>query len=632
MDIKRKLLKLENYRSRIVYNIARRGRYRGDIPRLSNDRKSFEDLSLFLIEKVLNQYLDEKKGRFRKNPTLQSTMAGREEDLFEAAGRLFIGIGYYLSHNESGRLRRVSLSFFKYNCSPNSQFYWKGDISDRRLVENASIIIALLLNKEKLWDELHDEEKSLFLEYIHAASEKEFQHNNWLWFKVFHYLFLEKYAGIDCRKKIKTIIGEIHTFYKGDGWYNDGNEEQECQYDHYNSWAMHYYGLLFCLLAGEGYKDTKEILKKRFRLFKDSYLMCFNGKNLPLAWGRSLLYRFAVLSCFGLGLALGLIGEGELSKVKKITVSTINRFLDNGVLDPRGILTMGYTGPNVCFLESYSSDGSPYWALKAFSFLLLDKNHPFWKKDITSVPKAEGKKEALLKSPNLYVRNGNNHSMLINGGMNSRVFINKYNRFAYSNIFPMALDRKYMDNLFTLMHNGKCLSRDTIREIRSPHHNIMHFQWTNSTLEWLEAYATLIPIGSGYILINNFSSKKALKYIFSGFNMIADKASVFKIEDSIRLKYNKSVSELRVMSPVKGRMGCKSLPARSVLHQKKSVMPYFASRINPGKTRVIICAQAACGQNINAPIIEEQGGALIIKSRDSGFGELKLMEKDLFYE
>jgi len=633
INIKGKLLRLENYYNQAIYAIFN-SEFKKEIPRLDGDRKSFGNLLLFLLNNVISSRFDADRGYFRRRFALQRSAAGKKSDTYEFIARTFIGVGYYLIHNESKELRDKYLTLIRNGTNPDSPFYWGRIVSNQNLVENASIIVGLLLNKEKLWDALSQKEKTNFFDYIKISSAKNFHKNNWLWFKILHLLLLEEYGGINYTKQIRAELKRIDSLYRGEGWYNDGILPGEYRYDHYNSWAMHYYGLLFCRLAGDKYSDIKEILKERFKLFKDSYIACLSEKNLPITWGRSILYRFAMLSCFGIGIALDLINPDEMLKIKKIAISTINEFFDNKILDRKGILTMGYTKVSKRILESYSGGGSPYWVLKAFSFLLLDENHPFWDTDLNSMKETAKEQKNFVSAVNIYIRNSKDgHILLVNAGMNSQIYPYKYNRFAYSNIFFQTLGNKFVDNAMTFFYRGKRLIKDIIMEVNHTSNNIMHVHWGVSKIKGLEAYTTLIPSQFGYILINNISSPETIKYIFSGFNIDRENILITKEPGYIELVSDKGISRLGVISSRKGKIGYKFLSGSAVLNGRRSVLPDFLSEAVQGKTRTIFCVQASPDKNIKVPEINCGDKEIDICNYTDNMAKIKLREnRGFFYE
>lgn len=47
---------------------------------------------------------------------------------------------------------------------------------------------------------------------------------NWLWFRVFANLGLKKNGGKFSQERLDSDIEHLNTFYRGDGWSNDGPE------------------------------------------------------------------------------------------------------------------------------------------------------------------------------------------------------------------------------------------------------------------------------------------------------------------------------------------------------------------------------------------------------------------------
>lgn len=47
---------------------------------------------------------------------------------------------------------------------------------------------------------------------------------NWLWFRVFANLGLKKNGGKFSQERLDSDIEHLETFYRGDGWSNDGPE------------------------------------------------------------------------------------------------------------------------------------------------------------------------------------------------------------------------------------------------------------------------------------------------------------------------------------------------------------------------------------------------------------------------
>ena len=67
-------------------------------------------------------------------------------------------------------------------------------------------------------------------------------------------------------------------------------------------------------------------------------------------------------------------------------------------------------------VESYSCGGSPYWAAKAFSPLLLSLDDPFWTDPEEMLPAESGDEVVAFESPGLIVRTVGGESEIINVG------------------------------------------------------------------------------------------------------------------------------------------------------------------------------------------------------------------------
>jgi hypothetical protein len=621
---------IENYFNECIYSLTYSD-YKGKVPKLNDERESFEKLLLFLIKNVIAHRYDEKQKYFRRAIPFQRSNSGPYSDRYELVARTFLGVGFYLVYNDSDELSTMYLDFIKTGINRNSRLFWGRIKSIQPLVENTFIMMGLWLNQEKLWHRLEVDVQDSFLQYIKDCTKKYFLMNNWQWFKVFHFLFLEEFGKYNYEDKIRHVIEEINSYYQGDGWYNDGKYTGEFRYDGYNSFIFHYYGLSFCYFAGNKYDDIKAVLKQRFDIFKKSYMLCFGDKNLHLTWGRSILYKFATLACFGPAVALNLLSKDEMLAIKRATINIINTFFEEGILDLKGLLTMGFTKPVKRVLEGYSGDASIYLVLLAFFFLVLDKKHEFWILNSSSGEKHK-KKDAFIKALNLYIRNDNNHRFLLNSGMNSNQYhvYDKYNRFAYSNIFHRTFDSKYADNLFLFHYQGKYLSRDTIIEKSCSKHNIMYMKWGISEMIGFEGYTTMLPLEDGYIIINEFVVPERINFTFCGFNMERGEIAIRKGRGFIELRSNHLISKLTVIRPSVGKLDYKCLRGMSVLNGEKSAVPYFRSEIVPHEAKVVLCVQGGKKYNIHTPEIAlHDNRANIIDAINKK--ELKLEKSENFY-
>ncbi|MER5832817.1 DUF2264 domain-containing protein [Streptomyces sp. NPDC002130] len=249
-------------------------------------------------------------------------------------------------------------------------------IEDRHqsLVEAASIALALRLTRDLLWDRLDDGVRQRTAAWLADALTAEPWPCNWELFPVTVGGFLAEvgHEPDASRAAIDRGLERIEQWYVGDGWYTDGDGRK---YDYYNGWAMHLYPVLHAWLE----RDERLLELYGDRLFRHlgDYARLFGGDGAPMHQGRSLTYRFATTAPLWLG---ALTGRTPLppGKTRRLASGALKYFLDRGAVDDRGLLSLGWHGPDESVLQGYSGPASPYWASKGFLGLLLPPDHEVW--------------------------------------------------------------------------------------------------------------------------------------------------------------------------------------------------------------------------------------------------------------
>ncbi|WP_155053669.1 DUF2264 domain-containing protein [Streptomyces blattellae] len=249
-------------------------------------------------------------------------------------------------------------------------------IEDRSqpLVEAASIALALRLTRPLLWDRLDDGVRQRAAAWLGDALTAEAWPCNWELFPVTVGGFLGEigYETEASRAAIDRGLERIEKWYVGDGWYTDGDGRK---FDYYNGWAMHLYPVLHAWLADD--TGLLDLYGGRLARHLEDYARLFGGDGAPMHQGRSLTYRFATTSPLWLG---ALSGRTPLSpgETRRLASGALRYFLDRGAVDGRGLLTLGWHGPDETLLQGYSGPASPYWASKGFIGLLLPPDHEVW--------------------------------------------------------------------------------------------------------------------------------------------------------------------------------------------------------------------------------------------------------------
>ncbi|TQE29073.1 DUF2264 domain-containing protein [Streptomyces ipomoeae] len=322
-------------------------------------------------------------------------------------------------------------------------------IEDRSqpLVEAASIAFALRLTRPLLWDRLDDSVRQRAADWLGDALTAEPWPCNWELFPVTVGGFLEEIGHEPelARRVIDQRLDRIEQWYLGDGWYTDGDGRK---FDYYNGWAMHLYPVLHAWLAHD--ERLLDLYGGRLSRHLEDYARLFGGDGAPLHQGRSLTYRFATTVPLWLG---ALTGRTPLSpgETRRLASGALKYFLDRGAVDDRGLLSLGWHGPDSAVLQGYSGPASPYWASKGFLGLLLPPDHEVWTATEEAGPVERGDELRPMGPPNWLLQSTGSDGVvrLHNHGSEDVRYDPFYTRFAYSTVtvpVPLTEPAESYDN------------------------------------------------------------------------------------------------------------------------------------------------------------------------------------------
>lgn len=341
----------------------------------------------------------------------------------------------------------------KNGTDKNSPEYW-GEVrdNDQRMVEMCPVGFALAV-WPGLWEGLGEEGRKGVEEWLGGeVNGKNMPNTNWLWFRVFANLGLKKNGGKFSQERLDADIKHLDTFYRGDGWSNDGPKGIH-QMDYYSSsFAIHFLQLLYSKLAGEDEPERAAEFKKRAQMAALDLAHYYDEEGRSIPFGRSVGYRFAMVSFWG---ALA-YADVELpapltwGMVKGIVMRHLRWWqTQDNMWSSSGTLTIGYSYPNMYMAENYNSPGSPYWACLAFICLAVPETHPFWTSEEEShwsvIPRTK-----ILPQPMHIMTNLGGHCMLLSSGQACSYPMKgthaKYGAFAYSSAYAYSVP----PGLFTL--------------------------------------------------------------------------------------------------------------------------------------------------------------------------------------
>ena len=319
---------------------------------------------------------------------------------------------------------------------PEHPEYW-GTVNgtDQRLVELAAIGFTMRLIPELIWEPLDARAKANVAAYLLHARKFDYANNNWKFFRVLVDLGLERCGVAFDRSLTEQYLDELDGFYLGEGWYRDGINRR---IDHYIPFAMHFYGLIYAVLSNDEARSAR--YRERAKLFAPDIASWFDADGGALAFGRSLVYRFA---CGGIWGALAYAGVEALpwGEIKGHYLRHLRWWSKLPIADRDGVLSVGYGYPNLLMSESYNSAGSPYWAFKAFLPLVLPAEHPFWTAE--EVPLRAADAPLPLKHPGMVMMRTPGNVVALSSGQQNwemRFGAEKYAKFVYSSRYGFSVE------------------------------------------------------------------------------------------------------------------------------------------------------------------------------------------------
>jgi hypothetical protein len=269
---------------------------------------------------------------------------------------------------------------------PASKDYW-GRIENwgQAIVEASDIALALWLTREQLWDALGNEERRRIGDWLIQVNGKSLPDNNW-------HLFITKINAVLASlgvphdtEELEQHYRRVKGFYRGDGWFRDGEAQDTPGFDYYNAWGFHY-ELQWLRRIAPGFDGP--FIDQAFREFVSVYRYFIGPAGFPMM-GRSTCYRMAapvplVLAQEQYG---DVVSPGEARRALDVIWC---HFIANGSLD-RGNVTQGYFEADQRLVEAYSGPASCLWSLRSLvaAFVLPD-DHAFWQLCPEPLPVEQG--------------------------------------------------------------------------------------------------------------------------------------------------------------------------------------------------------------------------------------------------
>ncbi len=346
-------------------------------------------------------------------------------------------------------LREVTLSIYRTAFDPKHPDYWgepSGSKPTQRTVESSLVAIALARLGPEFAGRLTAEERANVNRWLASCTVVPERTNNHAWFTAVNQATRLKlgrtfpeFKGdegwmIDDLKAMDELAAKAT-----DGWYSD--DPKLTVYDYYNFWTFGNFPLFWSRIAGELYPEWNTKLRNRAREFLRNTPYFFDADGGVPLFGRSLLYRWAVLSPLVLGYEQG-IWPHSPGLLRRILRKNMNWWWQMGAYDEAlGKLreTLSPEGtPEVT--EGYIDNGHPYWAMLAFTFFSIPAQDPLWVAPEEALPVEKADYAVRLAGPKM-ILTGTKASGQVRWlqALNSPrrdYYRDKYNKFAWSSSFP----------------------------------------------------------------------------------------------------------------------------------------------------------------------------------------------------
>ena len=349
--------------------------------------------------------------------------------LMEGWSRLLWGVAPLLAGGYSWDAFPSFQEGLRNGSDPESPYFW-GHVPprDQRMVEMAAISLALLIRREDFWDPLTRKEKDNLAAWLREVNHKAMSDNNWHFFRVLVNLALSRLGEEHDWEQAEEDLRFLESLYAKDGWYHDA-----VPFDNYNPFAFHFYSMIYYVFMKDVDKERCQRFRDRAFEFAKQYQNYFADDGSQIAYGRSLTYRYAVVSFFS---ACAFAGLEVLpwGVMKGIVLRNLRWWFRKPIFDSSGILTVGYAYPSLIIADNYNAPGSPYWAFKSYLMLALPEDHPFWMAEEAPMPELG---TTFLECPcAVFSRHGDGDAVMLSAGQNPAFEMNqryeKYAKFAYS--------------------------------------------------------------------------------------------------------------------------------------------------------------------------------------------------------
>ena len=356
---------------------------------MNETRKYWLDTMLGIVTPLLEALSED---RLRRDMPVESKSPREERENYtylEGFGRVLVGMAPWLGakglcgEEEEQRQKYAALvrRCLDICVDPEANDKMNFSFGAQPIVDAAFLAEGILRAPEELWDKLSDVTKERLLDAMRQTRSRKPYRSNWLLFSAMIECLLHHAGAEDWDPmRIDYAVLKHDEWYKGDGWYGDGDK---FRLDYYNSFVIQ--PMLLDVLEevhGE-YPEWDKLLpvvKRRLAHYAthQEHLISPEG-TYPLI-GRSLTYRFGAFHGLATAVWKHDLEEGITpAQVRCGLTAVIKRMMAfDDMTDEDGWLKIGVCGYQPSMGEEYISTGSLYLCTEVFLPLGLSEDDQFW--------------------------------------------------------------------------------------------------------------------------------------------------------------------------------------------------------------------------------------------------------------
>ncbi|ODO11645.1 hypothetical protein I350_00429 [Cryptococcus amylolentus CBS 6273] len=383
----------------------------------------------------------------------------------EAFARPLWGLASLLAGGEQYDGAKLWVEGLASGTDPESEGYWGLSADkDQRMVEMSPLSYAIALCPDKFYHSQTPQVQQNICLFLQSCIGKRMPDTNWLWFRVFANIALRTVqSDFHNGAQMQRDLSRLEEFQldghapSGDdsgsaGWSRDGPEDVK-QLDYYSSsFAIQVAQMLYSKLAATEDPVRCDKYKQRAQDFVKDFFYYFADDGSAIPFGRSMVYRFAVIATASVLPMADIEPPAPLSwgHIKGLVLRHLRSWNDaQDIFRSDGTLNIGYRYDCMNMTENYNAPGSPYWCMKAFLCLGASSDHPFWVSEELPWPSDLFPKVKALPDPSHIMCRQGGHTFLLSSGQSPHYAMRagpaKYCKFGYSSAFGFSCPSGDMD-------------------------------------------------------------------------------------------------------------------------------------------------------------------------------------------